>query len=295
MIFKDSLHDHLVAADPNQRIVPESYAMPGGTAAWRGAAAADPDVAWLRKPKAGSKGEGIALVTEANPMRTGPDWLVQRYVSNPFLLPDHHFKHVLRVYVLITCLDPLIAYVHRNGVVKFTSRTFTMETSSRDDPVVHLTNPPIQEQNHEVPDPVRTLEIIEYLARLRDLGIDAAALWGRIRTMLQAMLDALRGPVVWMTSAFTSTPSSCFELLGCDVLIDSDLHPWLMECNMSPSLGLEANPGPHREPQRKAKREVVTDMLRLIGAELEAFETAPYPDRADEEQARLGSFEVLVG
>jgi len=54
------------------------------------------------------------------------------------------------------------------------------------------------------------------------------------------------------------TKNSCFEVLGYDVLIDSDLKPWLMEVNLSPSLATES------PLDLKIKSNLFLDSMNLI-------------------------------
>jgi hypothetical protein len=60
-----------------------------------------------------------------------------------------------------------------------------------------------------------------------------------------------------------------FELLGVDVFIDRHFKPWLLECNLLPSLSVEAAPAtePARE-EHAIKRGVVRDTLSLLGITL---------------------------
>eukprot|EP00597_Dinobryon_sp_UTEXLB2267_P005558 CAMPEP_0170078646 /NCGR_PEP_ID=MMETSP0019_2-20121128/15209_1 /TAXON_ID=98059 /ORGANISM="Dinobryon sp., Strain UTEXLB2267" /LENGTH=155 /DNA_ID=CAMNT_0010291675 /DNA_START=333 /DNA_END=800 /DNA_ORIENTATION=+ len=58
----------------------------------------------------------------------------------------------------------------------------------------------------------------------------------------------------------------CFEMFGYDILIDSDLKPWLLEVNASPSLGRETR------LDVRVKNAMIADIIRLL-------DPAPY-DRA---------------
>lgn len=53
--------------------------------------------------------------------------------------------------------------------------------------------------------------------------------------------------------------SSCFELFGYDILIDSDLKPWLMEINLSPSLA------PDSPLDLTIKGNLIADLFTLVG------------------------------
>lgn len=59
----------------------------------------------------------------------------------------------------------------------------------------------------------------------------------------------------------------CFQLYGFDILIDSNLKPWLMQVNVCPSLSSSS------PMDRKIKHTLITDILNLIGFEYKASKT----------------------
>lgn len=52
--------------------------------------------------------------------------------------------------------------------------------------------------------------------------------------------------------------NNCFEIFGFDILLDSDLKPWLIEVNLSPSLSTDS-PLDH-----SIKAQLLTDAFNLI-------------------------------
>jgi hypothetical protein len=55
--------------------------------------------------------------------------------------------------------------------------------------------------------------------------------------------------------------NNCFELYGFDVLVDENLNPWLLECNVCPSLSSPSL------LDKRIKTSLICDILNLIGFE----------------------------
>jgi hypothetical protein len=53
--------------------------------------------------------------------------------------------------------------------------------------------------------------------------------------------------------------TNCFEILGFDILIDSDLKPWLLEVNLSSSLATDS------PLDMIIKSTLISDTLNVIG------------------------------
>ena len=53
--------------------------------------------------------------------------------------------------------------------------------------------------------------------------------------------------------------SNCFEIYGYDILIDSDLKPWLVEINLSPSLACDSN------LDMQIKSTLIAEALNIVG------------------------------
>lgn len=71
---------------------------------------------YIMKPANGAMGHGIKLYKNVEKIQPTENFIVQEYISNPYLIDG--FKFDLRIYALVTSCDPLRAFIYNNGLVR---------------------------------------------------------------------------------------------------------------------------------------------------------------------------------
>ncbi|PXX99971.1 PqqD family peptide modification chaperone [Halomonas sp. LBP4] len=277
---------------------PRAYVMPHDYHALQEAALANPGQRWILKPTNASKGKGIRVLRDVAEAPLAPDWMVQEYLANPHTIRGH--KYVLRLYVLISAIEPLRVYLYRQGFAKLASEPWDPEDA--DNPYSQLTNPDINALNARAEVPVEFIDLDRYRQWLRDQGHDDDQLFARIHDLVALTVISAVDAIRQRTARAGADPRGCYELLGLDCLVDDTLKPWILECNLSPSLGICAGPESGGRIEEAVKGGLVRDMISLLdidGAAPPADESsgadvsARLVAEAEAELARAGDFQRL--
>ena len=179
---------------PESWIVPEEY--PNFVKAHQ-SSKKEQGFMFIVKPERGAQGKGIFLTSRAKDRRlTEAYWklgdvlVVQPYLQDPFLIDG--FKFDLRLYILVTCCDPLRVYLFHDGLARLcTERYQPANEANKGNFCMHLTNYSINRLNksgfHESLDSTaggvgskRTISAL--LTNLRGDGFPGAdTLWTRLQ------------------------------------------------------------------------------------------------------------------
>jgi tubulin polyglutamylase TTLL5 len=219
---------------------------------------------WIVKPNALSRGRGIYLVEDISEINLDEPCVVCRYVQNPLLINGHKFD--LRIYVLVTSFDPLRVYVYKEGLTRFATEAYS-NNYSKGNKFVHLTNYSINKKNenfiendnYEQDDTGFKWSLTALCKHLETIGIDMNLLWSRIYDVILKSLISGEHAIVNAIKKNCVHRNNCFELFGYDILLDSDLKPWLVEINLSPSLAVDSS------LDFQIKSNLMSDTFNLIG------------------------------
>lgn len=93
---------------------------------------------YIFKPTSASCGKGIKVIGKKDMVPKRAGYLVSKYISKPHLLRG--YKYDLRIYILVTCFEPLKAYIFKEGLVRLATQPYTTAKGSLKKRFVHLTN-----------------------------------------------------------------------------------------------------------------------------------------------------------
>ena len=98
-----------------------------------------------------------------------------------------------------------------------------------------------------------------FCKHLAQVGIDMDLMWSRIYDVILKALICGENHVMQQLKKNNVHRNNCFEIFGYDILLDSDLKPWLVEINLSPALATDS------PLDLKIKGNLLTDVFNLAG------------------------------
>jgi tubulin polyglutamylase TTLL6/13 len=124
----------------------------------------DDPAMFIVKPERGCQGKRIFLTRTADEdvirdtFWTLSEVLVaQSYIQRPLIFDGLKFD--LRLYALVTCVDPLRVYLYRDGLVRFCTEPYAEATALNKDHVfMHLTNHSLNKSNAAYEDSTDALD-----------------------------------------------------------------------------------------------------------------------------------------
>lgn len=220
------------------------------------------------KPEASCQGRGIFLTRKFEDIDNGCKFVVQEYLSKPYLIDSLKFD--LRIYVLVTGCCPLRIFVHREGLVRFATEKYVRPNGFNCwNMCMHLTNYAVNKGN---PNFVYNDDVKkDFVGHKRSLkstflffekqGVDTEELWKKIEDIIIKTICSAQ-PI--LSHHYKScqpddfSNSMCFEILGFDVILDSNLTPYILEVNHTPSFTTDS------PLDFSVKQTIILEALKLL-------------------------------
>ncbi|XP_032234544.2 tubulin monoglutamylase TTLL4 isoform X2 [Nematostella vectensis] len=218
---------------------------------------------WILKPPASARGIGIRVIHKWTQIPRKRPVIVQKYLHKPFLINGSKFD--LRIYVYVTSYDPLRIYIFEDGLVRFATCKYSSSVKSLSNRFMHLTNYSVNKKNEgayqsNADDSIcqgHKWSLKSLWGYFKRMGINHAQVWDSVKDVIVKAIIASDSFVNTLIKQNVRHRSCCHELFGCDVMLDENLKPWLLEVNISPSL--------HSNSQldRNIKGQMIRDLMNL--------------------------------
>ncbi len=276
--------------------LPQTYILPGDMSIFMEEFKRNPTYLWILKPSNRSQGSGIVLVNKLNKVKKlkfesktinennqtiviNDTYVISRYLDNPLLISGKKFD--IRMYILVTSFHPLKVWFYKYGFCRFCNEKYSLDICDIDNIYAHLTNVAIQKKYDKYNDlhggkwPLKNLKTYVEL----NFGYD------KMTQMMTDIKNVFINSLKAVQSAMCSD-KHCYELYGYDILIDSNLKPWLIEVNASPSLVTTT------VKDKLLKKKLISDVIEIIMTEKWVDEKGK-PGVNSNTKTAEGDFEVI--
>jgi len=252
-------------------------------AAWQEAMKAEPDRHWVIKPCIAGQSDGIDLIRgrdfKADRDQPHGRTVAQEFVERPFLGFGGRKFH-LRLYVLVTRWDPPGVFIHDEGMLFRSERTYDKDRPSR---------------QHDIFSGIsKEVRPYAFAALWSELGELQARL---VRDRIVALLAQVMGRAVDITfgdpRSLDERGYSCFDLFGADVILDENLQPFLMEINQGPDLWVDGRGAANEALQRGLKGPLLQQLAHWVALRVKAARHGTVNAREIENEALLNYTRVL--
>jgi tubulin polyglutamylase TTLL5 len=177
------------------------------------------------------------MVDDISEVPLNESLVVSRYIDNPLLI--NGLKFDLRIYVLVTSIDPLRIYVYNEGLVRFASEPYN-PLNVKNNIFSHLTNYSINKKSehfihnrsaHER-DVGNKWSLSALQGHMERAGVDMGIVWARIYDAIIKSILSVEGQIYTAHKkvgngggggSSSGNRQSCFEVFGFDIILDSDL------------------------------------------------------------------------
>lgn len=196
---------------------------------------------WIAKRSSYFGGHGMRILLSPLDAPREEGWVVQRYISDPFLVCDRKFD--LRLSILITSVRPLRAYLYRDGLVRFAVSPYQLDAETANQLSKHATNyarfsadaERATEANGILGASGGIWSLTKLWTHLESRGHNAIELWARLESMGRQILHVCATNDLFARQSprgaeYASPP----KVLGFDVCLDRSLTPWLLEIERGP-------------------------------------------------------------
>ena len=208
---------------------------------------------FIVKPRSLGAGMGIYVVDSMDGVKDlrKSQSVVQTYLADPHLINQR--KWDMRTYVLCTSVSPLRAYVYTRGLVRFATSKYDPDAQAGGDKTQFLTNTSVNKHAEGA----KLKDITWSFKKLKkhfetDEDQDFAEVMFRVQRAIGLTLLSSESMFKKHLDKANFKCTSCYQLLGVDVIFDSALNPRVIEVNGEPSMRLTSIGKTHYDYTKKS-------------------------------------------